>query len=151
MKRFTSVFILLVVGLWFSFTFAQASGQHFWRVRSPDHGQTFAYGTEQNRVWKQWGRDNHLALLLNYTNDPFVDRSNPRQYDNFRFDFPQVTLGRDGHFFFYRTSDGRMIPVAQKSPDFFGVDEVKLLPNAGVIINKPHGYITVTLEIEDPQ
>ena len=149
MKHFMPLLLGLVIGL--SFTFAQAAEQHFWRVQSPDHEQTFAYGTEQNRIWKQWGRDNHLALLLNYTNDPFVDRVNPRQYDNFRFDFPQVTLGRDGRIFYYRIPNGRAIPVAKKSPDFFGVDEVHLLPNAGVIVDKPHGYITVTIEVEDPR
>jgi hypothetical protein len=150
MMRFTIVLFVFVFGMGVCFVpFAEAYQQHSWEIRSPDHEQTFAYGMEQNRVWKQWGRNNHLALLLSYTNDPFVDRTNPRQYDNFRFDFPQVTLGRDGHFFFYRTPDGRSVPVAKKSPDFLGVDEVSLLPNADVVVDKPHGYITVTIEVQD--
>lgn len=151
MTRFALAALGVAMGTWlFLPGFAQAS-PHFWRIRSPVHEQTFAYGSEQNRVWQQWPPDNHLALLLNYTNDPFVDRSNPRQYDNFRFDFPQILLGKDGHTFYYRTPEGRSIPVASKKPGFLGIDEVRLLPNATVIVNKPHGYITVTLEVEDPR
>ena len=126
---------------------ASAATNHFWQITSPDHAQTFAYGTETNRVWKQWG--SHLALLLDYTNDPYVDYNFPRQYDNFRFDFPNVFLGADGRTFYYRTTDGRRIPVATKRPDLFGIDEVKLLPNASVAVRLPSGYITVFLNVFD--
>ena len=124
-----------------------SAATHFWQLRSPDHGQTFTYGTETNRVWKQWG--SHLALLLDYTNDPFVDYNDPREYDNFRFDFPNVVLGADGRTFYYHTADGRRIPVATKQPDFFGIDEVKLLPNASVVVRLPSGYISVYLNVLD--
>ena len=119
-----------------------------YRVISPDHGETFAYGMEQNRVLAERGPDRHLVLLLNYTNDPFVDRDNPRQYDNFTFSFPGVTRARDGHTFTYRTPKGRIIPVADKHPGFLGIDQIRLLPNAVLIVRKPHGYVTVILEIE---
>jgi hypothetical protein len=127
----------------------QAYTQHSWRVASPDHEQTFAYGTEQNRVWAERGRDRHLVVLLNFTNDPYVDRQNPRQYDNFTFTFPGVTLGKDGHTFYYHTSDGRSIPVASKRPDFLGVNEIHLLPNANLIVKQPHGYLSLVLVIQD--
>ncbi len=129
---------------------AQAYTQRYWRIVSPDHEQTFAYGTEQSRVWAERGRDRHLAVLLNYTNDPYVDRQNPRQYDNFTFSFPKVTLGKDGHTFYYRTPDGRSIPVAKKGPDFLGINEINLLPNATLSVAKPHGYLTLTLGVFDP-
>jgi hypothetical protein len=128
---------------------AFAASSHFWRVVSPDHEQTFAYGSETHRAWAQWGRDRHLALLLDFTNDPFVDRQNPRQYDSFRFDFPSIRLGPDGHTFSYRAADGRAIPVAMKRADFLGLDEVRLLPNAAVDVERPHGCITVILNVLD--
>ena len=141
---------LAVVGAWlFCTPPALASAPHFWRVASPDHEQTFAFGTEQNRVWAMRGRDRHLAVLLSFTNDPFVDRQNPRQYDNFTFAFPGVTLGKDGRTFYYHASDGRSIPLASKRPDFLGIDEIKLLPNASLIVNQPHGYLSLALAIED--
>ena len=148
MKRLFFAGLILAVSLLASPAHAQT--QHFWRVYSPEHDQTFAYGSEQNRVWLQWGPDRHLVLMLKYTNDPYVDRNNPRLYDTFFFPFPAITLGKDGHTFYYRTPSGRLIPVAAKRPDFFGVNEVKLLPDAVVVVEKPHGYLTVRLDILDP-
>jgi hypothetical protein len=148
MKTTIATFVLFCAGVILLLsTSAQAYTRHSWRIQSPTHEQTFAYGTETNRVWAQWGRDKHLALLLSFTNDPYVDRSNPRQYDNFRFDFPSVTLGKDGHTFYYRAEDGRLIPVARKFPVFLG-DEIRLLPNAALSVVKPHGYLTVTILVE---
>jgi hypothetical protein len=128
---------------------AHADSQHFWSVASPDHEQTFAYGTEQRRAWAAQGRDSHLVLLLDFTNDPYVDDDNPRRYDNFTFAFPNVALGKDGHTFFYHAPDGRPIPVASKRPGFLGIDEIKLLPNTCLRVTKPHGYLTVSLLIQD--
>jgi hypothetical protein len=150
-KGFSPVFLgLVIISTWlFIASSAKAYTQHFWHVASPDHEQTFSYGTETNRVWAERGRDRHLAVLLNYTSDPFVDREHPRQYDNFTFSFPGVTLGKDGHTFYYHTSDGRSIPVASKRPDFLGINEIHLLPNASLIIKKPHGYLSLSLVIQD--
>jgi hypothetical protein len=125
-----------------------AARNYFWKIVSPDHGQTYAYGFENNRVWKNW--NGHLALLLTYTNDPFVDRQNPREWDNFRFDFPSVRLGADGRTFYYHTSDGRRIPVAAIRSGFLGIAEVRLLPNANAVVSRPSGYITVSLNVLDP-
>jgi hypothetical protein len=121
---------------------------HFWKLVSPDHEQTYAYGTEQSRVWKNW--NGHLALLLNFTNDPFVDRQNSRQWDDFRFDFPNVRIGADGHTFYYLTQDDRRIPVAMTHAGFLGINEVRLLPSASVAVSRPHGYITVYLNVFAP-
>lgn len=128
---------------------AKTGEPQYWPIVSPDHEQTFAYGMETSRVWRQWGRDNHLAVLLSYTNDPFVDWNNPRQYDNFRFAFPNIKLGPDGETFYYHAPNGTLAPVAKKRKDFFGVTEVKLLPNAELKIYKPHGYITLVLIVEN--
>ena len=151
MKRFFPAFLgAAVVGAWlFGGLNARADARHFWQVDSPDHEQTFAYGSEQSRVWAERGRDRHLVVLLDFTNDPYVDRINPREYDNFTFSFPGVTMGKDGHTFYYHTSDGRSIPVAAKRPDFLGVNEIHLLPNASLIIHSPHGYLSLVLEVED--
>jgi hypothetical protein len=148
MKRFYLTLVLACLAF-VPRTFAAEA--HAWRVFSPDHEQTFAFGTETSRVWTQWGRDRHLALLLSFTNDPYVDQDNPRTYDNFRFDFPSIRLGTDGRTFYYHAPGGRSVPVAVKRPDFLGIDEVKLLPDAGVEVQTPHGYITVLLDIVEAQ
>ena len=33
--------------------------------------------------------------------------------------------------------------------DFLGVDEVHLLPNVNLVVDRPHGYITVYLDVLD--
>jgi hypothetical protein len=150
MKRVSFAFYCFVAGmLFFSEYTAQAYVQHVWRVTSPDHEQTFTCGLEQSRVWVTRGVDKHLALLLNFTNDPYVDRNNPREHDNFTFNFPKVMLGADGHTYYYRTSDGRSLPVAVKRSDFFDVDEIKLLNSSYLIVKKPHGYLSLMLVIQD--
>ena len=146
MKR-SGAAILGLVMLLLSVSCSLANARHSWRVASPDHEQTFTYGTETNRVWAERGRDRHLVVLLDFTNDPYVDRQNPRQYDNFTFAFPTVRLGKDGRTFYYASPEGRSIPVAEKRRDFLGIDEIKLLPNAELIVSKPHGYLSLTLVI----
>lgn len=141
--------MLLLIGLAATTLSARAEKQHVWLVTSPDHEQTFAYGTEQSRIWRMWGNDKHLALLLSFTNDPFVDRNDPRQYDNFIFHFRNIRLGADGQTFFYHTPTGRSIPVATKKSGFLGIPEIKLVPSSTLIIKQPHGYLTVSLVIED--
>jgi hypothetical protein len=141
---------IAVAGVWFFLEISgQADSRHFWSVPSPDHEQTFAYGSENHRAWVERGRDRHLVLLLDFTNDPYVDQNHPRQYDNFSFSFPGVRMGKDGRTFYYHTSDGRLIPVASRDPGFLGIDEIKLLPNASLSIEKPHGYLSLTLLVED--
>ncbi len=127
---------------------AQAFTRHNWRVSSPDRHQTFAYGTESDRKFADWR--GHLALLLTYTNDPFVDRMNWRQWDNFRFDFPQIKRDKDFRTFYFVAADGRHIPVAEKRPDFLGINEVKLLPTSQLVVNKVRGLVTVSLLVTDP-
>jgi hypothetical protein len=138
----------LVLVIWFALAASASAKNFYWKVVSPDHEQTYAFGSETNRVWKNW--KGHLALLLTFTNDPFVDRQNPRQWDDFRFDFPNVGLGSDGHTFYYQTSDGRRIPVAARRAGFLGFDEVRLLPSASAVVSRPHGYITVYLNVFAP-
>lgn len=138
----------LVVGAWIAFAPPALAKNYFWQLTSPDHGQTWAYGTENNRAWKLWG--GHLALLVTYTNDPFVDWQNPRQWETFRFDFPRVRIGSDGRTFHYHTADGRSIAVAAIRPGFLGIKEVKLLPNANAVVNTRGGYLTAYLNVFDP-
>jgi hypothetical protein len=138
---------IAVLGAWL-FTTAAAQADGYWRVTSPDHGQTFAYGSEQNRVWAERGRDRHLVVLMTFTNDPYVDRQNPRETDDFTFSFPEVKLGSDGHTFFYHAPNGRTVPVAEQHPSFLGINQIRLLPTAALEIRKPHGYLTLTLVFE---
>ena len=143
-----SLMVLCLTGcLLGAFPGSRAYAAHVWSVTSPDHEQTFAYGTESQRSWS--ARGNHLLLFIGYTNDPFVDRNNPRQYDFFSFDFPQVRLQPDGRTFSYHTPDGRLVPVAERHPGFLGVEEITLLPTSDLLIDERHGYLTLSLQIVD--
>jgi len=146
MPRFILPAFMLIS--WLALAVPVQAKDYYWKLVSPDHEQTYVYGTEQSRVWKNW--DGHLALLLTFTNDPFVDRQNSRQWDDFRFDFPNVRIGADRHTFYYRTPGGRRIPVAMIHSGFLGFDEVRLLPSASVAVSRPHGYITVYLNVFAP-
>ncbi len=138
----------VVLGAWLLMgTPAVAYVQHTWYAASPDHGQTFSYGSEQHRQWML--RGNHLALWMEFTNDPYVDRNNPRQYDYFTFNFPQVRLGSDGRTFYFHAKDGRSLPVAQKHSGFLGIEEIRLTPSCDVSVGKHHGYLSVVLMIQD--
>ncbi len=142
------VVAVLGLGTFDSATPTRAASQHIWYVTSPDHGQTYAYGTEQNRVWKMLGTHNHLAVFMTFSNSPFAEGSNQR-FDNFTFNFPQVRLGPGGHTFFYHASNGLDLPVAARDHGFFGIIEIKLLPTAFLRVTKQHGYLTLTLIIGD--
>ncbi len=124
-----------------------ASG-HGYLVESPTHEQTFAYGSEQHQQWITRGADRHLALSANFTNDPYVDRVTPREYDDFIFDFPQIRLSPDGRTFYYRVSNGHSVPVAQRRRGFLGLEEIRLLDNVELLMKKPHGYLSFSLIIE---
>jgi hypothetical protein len=124
---------------------------HLFVVSSPTHGQTFTYGSVQQQAWIVRGPDRHLALRTEFTNDPYVDRDNPRQFDDFTFDFPQVRLGADGRTFYYQSPGNHPIAVAQRYKDFLGIDEIRLLDTAELVVGKPHGYLSLHLLVEtDP-
>lgn len=122
---------------------------HFYVITSPTHEQTFAYGSERHQAWMTSGSDRHLALSAQFTNDPYVNLVEPRQYDDFIFDFPNVRLSSDGRTFYYRAPGGRSVPVAERYSGFLGIDEVRLLDNAVLIMRRPHGYLTLNLLVND--
>jgi len=115
-----------------------------WDVVSPDHPQTFAYGSERWRHWTISGQ--HLGLALEFTNDPYVTSAEPRQYDDFLVDFPEIKLGKDGKTFFYRTGDGKEFAVAEKRRGFL-FDTVALLPSSALLVEKEHGLLTLDLVV----
>jgi hypothetical protein len=144
MRKF--VFALVTLAVLASISAPAPAGEpQFWTLVSPDHGQTFAYGSETNRSWNQRGR--HLVVFLTLTNDPYVGRDNPRIADNFEFSFPGVIIGADGQTFYYRTPGGRMVPVAAWHSGFLGIRQLNLLSNAQLIVFKPHGNLTLVLNI----
>jgi hypothetical protein len=147
MKRF----FFLVLCCWTALASVspiRASSEHIWYVTSPDHGQTYAYGSEQSRVWKMLGSHDHLAVYMTFNNNPFAEGSNQR-FDTFTFNFPQVRLGPGGHTFFYSAANGLDLPVAARDRGFFGIVEIKLLPTAFLQVKKQHGFLTLTLIIGD--
>ena len=56
-------------------------------------------------------------------------------------------MGKDGHTFSYLAPDGNRVPVATKQPDFLGINEIKLLPDASLVIDKPHGYLSLDIAV----
>jgi hypothetical protein len=121
--------------------------RHVWLVPSPTHGQTYTFGSEQHQQWLTRGADRHLALSTEFTNDPYVDLVETRQYDYFIFDFPNIRLGSDGHTFYYRTPGGKSVAVAVRHPGLFGLQEVTLLQNSVLVMKKPHGYLSLELVV----
>jgi hypothetical protein len=143
-----ALFVLAIVWI-FVVPLQAGSSPHFWRVDSPNHGQTFAYGSERDRAWLALGDDHHLGFSIDFTNDPYVDIDNPRRCDSFVFSFPEVRLGNDKHTFYFHADDGRAIPVAVRRADFLGIDEIRLLPNALLEIREPHGHLSLSLLVQD--
>jgi hypothetical protein len=121
---------------------ARAADSPVWNVASPDHRQTFAYGSERHRQWVLLG--NHLGVVMEFTNDPYVDTTQPRQYDDFTFEFPKVKLGKDGHTFYYTVGNDKSIAVAVRHSSFFG-DEISLLSSDRLVIQKFHGLLSLNL------
>jgi hypothetical protein len=140
---------IVLAGLALALGFPTIAAAHLYLASSPTHEQTFAYGSERHQAWIVSGPGHHLALAAEFTNDPYVDRVNPRQYDDFTFDFPAIRLGVDGKTFFYHSPRGQPVPVAERHKGLFGLDEVRLLPNAELLIQKPHGYLSVELLLRD--
>ena len=117
-----------------------------WTVPSPDKGQTFSYGSERHRAWVAQGR--HLEVLIEFTNDPYVDQVNFRQYDDFSFSFPDITLGPDRKTFFYHPKSDKAVAVAVRQAGLFGAD-VRLLPSSRLLIEKRHGLLHLSLLVSN--
>ncbi len=66
-------------------TIATARGE-IWKVGSPDHRQTYAYGSERHRQRLLLGK--HLGIYMEFTNDPYVGWTETRQFDDFVFGSP---------------------------------------------------------------
>lgn len=126
----------------------QASSQHVWYVTSPDHGQTYAYGSRENLVWAMPAPNHNLVLYATYSNEPYAQGGN-RRYDYFTINFPNITLGSDGVTFFYHPSKGIALPVAARHDGFLGLTETKLLPTSYLTVSKVHGYLTFVLVVGD--
>jgi len=126
-----------------------AASARLFVVASPTHEQTFAYGSERHQQWMTRGPDRHLALSAEFTNDPYVDKVNPRQYDDFIFDFPDIRLSRDGRTFYYHPAHGNPVSVAERHAGLFGLESIHLLDHADLVIRKPHGLLSLVLIVHD--
>jgi hypothetical protein len=136
-------YLTLVLALIFGAGPVQA---HLWEVTSPDQRQTFAYGSERHRQWI--ARGNHLGIVMHFTNDPYVDQVNFRQYDDFDFEFPNITRATDGRTFFYHPRGHQPVAVATAHAGLFGTG-VTLLPSSCLAVQKIHGLLTLTLIVSD--
>jgi len=140
MKASPLVFVLALA-------FATTAPAGTWSVPSPDKHQTYAYGDDEHRTW--FAQNGHLSIRLQYTNDPYVDATEPREWDAFIFNFPDVRLSSDGKTFLYTPAGHPPVPVARRHGGFLGVKTVELLPTAALQINKYHGLLTLDLYVTD--
>ncbi len=113
-----------------------------WVVPSSNQEQTYAYGSESHHQWIN--RSGHLALYVEFTNDPYVDRINTRQYDDFEFEFPSIRLGADGRTFYLRPFHEAAVPVAAKRSG----QGIGLLASSLMTVRKVHGIVTIILSIK---
>ena len=116
--------------------------ESLWLVPSSNHEQTFAYGSERHNQWVN--RHGHLALVIEFTNDPYVDRINPRQYDDFEFEFPSIRLGADHQTFYYYPPHRDRVAVAVNKGILRGII---LVPTSSMTIQKVHGMVTIFLMV----
>jgi len=86
-------------------------------------------------------------LLLDFTNDPFVDRDSPRQYDNFTFPFPRDP-GKDGTPIISYAGRDAPSPWRAKQAVFLAVKKFASL-QMPPYRRKPNGYLSLSLVIRD--
>ena len=113
-------------------------------VVSPNHAQTYAYGSV---TWRQLYLERtrgELTARITFSNVPFADANQPPTYEPFDFRFPGVHIDSARHAFVTRGRRGESIPVA-----WFRGDPswgwVKLAPNAKIYLVKESGRVTATL------
>jgi hypothetical protein len=111
-------------------------------VTSPDHAQTFAYGS---MIWHQlYVERNELVVRITFSNLPYYDDDQLRRDESFDFSFPTVRLDSGRRTFVARTGHDELIPVA-RFREGLACRWVDLAPGAKMYLVKDHGRVTATL------
>jgi hypothetical protein len=116
-------------------------------VTSPDHPQTFAYGS---MIWHQLYLDaaGELAARITFSNLPYVGDDEPRSDEPFDFRFPGVRFDSARRTFLARGSRRELIPVARfrEGPASGWID---LARGTKIYLVKESGRVTATLTATD--
>ena len=113
-------------------------------VASPDHAQTYAYGSVTWRQLYLTRTRGELAARITFSNVPFADSNEPRRDESFDFRFPGIQVDVAQHVFVAKGRRGESIPVAWFRGDL-SIGWIKLAPNAKIYLLKENGRVTATL------
>lgn len=113
-------------------------------IKSPDHAQTFAYGSMISHQLYAGGTTGELGARITFSNLPYYDDDQPRGDEAFDFHFPGVQLDRARGTLFVRSRHGEMIPVA-RSHEGLLCRWIDLAPSAKIYLLKEHGRVTAVL------
>jgi hypothetical protein len=143
-----SLFLVLALTLMTSLAlFGQDDGPPI-SITSPDKGDTFSYGSIQNRSL-YWNK-NEKVLVVRVT---FIDAAaniSQANEDAHEFRLPGVSFDEAKGVFTATTAKGEVIPVAHFKKVLF-IKSIETTPNAVVRIIHPHGgNVTVILEAISP-
>lgn len=135
------LFLFACLALTFSPEFAWANpAPHAFMVESPDRSAVAVRGPQAQRSWVMQGKDKHLAVVISRSHG--VEAA-------ITFNFPQITLGKDGATFVFRTPEGNLMPVATQKLNQPGSMEVSLLKTCFLIAGKSGDSYLVKLRIAD--
>jgi hypothetical protein len=118
------------------------------RITSPDHAQTFAYGSMIDHQLYLDHTAGELAARITFSNLPYSDDNDPRRDELFEFRFPRVHLDSARRTFFARGGDGELIPIARFRRDG-ECGWADLAPGAKIYLVKESGRVTATLTATD--
>lgn len=117
-------------------------------IVSPDHHQTFAYGSmvSHQLYFEQSG--SNLAARITFSNSPYDDDNEPRSDESFDFRFPGIKFDATRRMFFVSGRGGQTIPVARFRRDPF-CSWVDLAPGSKIYLLKQSGRVTAILTATD--
>ena len=117
-------------------------------ITSPNHAQTFAYGSMISHQLYRDGRAAELVAQMTFSNLPYYDDDQPRRDESFDFHFPTVHFDSARQTFFARSEHGELIPVARYREGLV-CGWIDLAPGAKMYLVKEHGRVTATLTATD--
>jgi hypothetical protein len=115
-------------------------------IKSPDSATTFVYATiKQHQLL--WNHGQLFARVVFASVDDEGGSANDQDEHDFRL--PGVTFDEKKGVFFAMTAAGDAIPIAHIKKTLF-LKTIEPLPNANVIVQHPHGNVSVVLEAIRP-
>jgi hypothetical protein len=117
-------------------------------ITSPNHAQTFAYGSMISHQLYLDRAAGDLVARITFSNSPYYDDDQPRRDESFDFHFPGVQFNSAQHMFLARSGHGKLIAVARYR-EGLACGWVDLAPGAKVYLVKESGRVTATITATD--